>query len=83
MSLTKFDAKGRVYIEKEIRKGFGERIFVFRAGNEIVIRPVPKDPLKHLQKLWREAGLNKYSARELKKMARKEAEREIVEELER
>ncbi len=49
MPELKFDDKGRVTLPKEMRKELGQRFYAFRTKDEIILRPVLKDPLKALR----------------------------------
>ncbi len=73
------DEKGRVTFGKEDRKRYGRKFWILRLKDEIVLKPVPRDPVADLQRMWKEAGLNKYSIKQIKKMAEEEAEKEAWE----
>jgi hypothetical protein len=72
------DERGRITLGAKIIEEYGKRFAVVRHRKDIVLVPLPEDPLATLRKLWKGAGIDKYSAKELKKMAREEAEKEAV-----
>ena len=77
--VTVMDDRGRITLGKKIAKKYGRKFVVVPAMDEIVLMPVPQDPITDLQKMWKEAGLNKYTRKQIKKMAEEEAEKEALE----
>ncbi len=65
------DAKGRLYLKEELRKKYGDRFIAVPAAGEIVLLPVPKDPVKDLQEVAGKA--RKLSLKRLKKLIRETA----------
>ena len=49
--ISKIDEKGRLYLPKRIRKGLKGKVYVVRIGNEIVIIPIPEDPVSELAEI--------------------------------
>ncbi len=72
------DERDRITLGKKITKRYGKRFIVIDAVGEVVLRPVPKDPVKGFAEMGRRAGINKYSMKQLKKMAEEEAEKEAI-----
>ncbi|MBI2579813.1 MAG: hypothetical protein HYW27_02835 [Candidatus Aenigmarchaeota archaeon] len=80
MQITKLDERGRLLIEKNIRDKYGDEFAVFEALGEIVLIPVPKDPLKALREEGKKLPKN-MSVKELKVMARELALKEVLDEI--
>ena len=76
---AKMDEKGRINIGKEALKQYGDRFFVVKLSDEIVLVPRPKDPVKELRKWGKELGIGKLTAKDIKVLAEKEADKEIAE----
>ena len=76
---AKMDEKGRINIGKEALKQYGDRFFVVKLSDEIVLVPRPKDPVKELRKWGKELGIGKLTAKDIKVLADKEADKEIAE----
>ena len=72
------DDRGRVTLGSKLVDEYGRKFAVVRHREEIILIPIPKDPIAHLQGLGREAGIDKYTTKELKEMAREEAEKEAM-----
>ncbi|MDE1874250.1 MAG: hypothetical protein KGI04_04000 [Candidatus Micrarchaeota archaeon] len=77
--ISVMDSRGRVTVGLKLGKKFGRKFFVVPMPNEIALIPVPEDPVKNLQEMWEKAGLNKYTRKQLRNMAEKEAEKEALE----
>ncbi len=73
--ISKIDEKGRLYLPKRIRRGLKRKVYVVRMGNEVVIVPIPDDPISELAELGRR--LPDKSIKEFKK----EIERAALEEI--
>ena len=71
MTLTVCDAKGRLYLKEELRRRYGNRFIAVAASGEIVLLPVPKDPVKDLQDVAGKA--QKLSLKRLKGLIRETA----------
>ncbi|MBI4451767.1 hypothetical protein HY642_07375 [Candidatus Woesearchaeota archaeon] len=78
MNAVTCDTRGRIVLPIEVREALGERFVVVPAHDEVVLIPVPNDPVKQLALLGRKAGIGRKSLRELKRAIRKEAEEESV-----
>lgn len=48
MGISKVDEKRRIVLPKDIVEEYGDRFVVIRVGNEIMLRPLPKDPMATL-----------------------------------
>ncbi|MBI2653608.1 AbrB/MazE/SpoVT family DNA-binding domain-containing protein [Candidatus Woesearchaeota archaeon] len=70
------DNRGRIVLGTKFLDRYGRKFAVVGTPKEIVLIPIAKDPLAELRKLGKEAGIDKYTLAELKKMAREEAEKE-------
>ena len=71
------DDKGRVVLPKEVRSRYGGKFYVVSAPGEVVLIPVPKDPIKVLRQEGKKLpkGL---SIKQLKEIARKSAKKEVL-----
>lgn len=47
--ITKVDAKRRIVLPKDIIDEYGEEFVIIRVNGEIILKPLPKDPLKALR----------------------------------
>jgi AbrB family looped-hinge helix DNA binding protein len=75
MSLLKLDKKGRVTVPEEYRRELGlqDRVLVINAGDHLKLVPIPKDPINALR--------GAFKTRKSFKELRKQAEAELVKEL--
>ena len=76
MQTTKCDSKGRVYLKEGLRSKYGEQFVVVEAPGEIVLLPVPEDPLAELEKMGKK--LRGKSLKQIKRMIREEALKEAL-----
>ncbi len=83
MPIIVSDERGRITLGKDVIDKYGKEFYVVRAPKEVVLIPVAKDPVKDLQELGKHAGIDRYTIRELKEIARKEAEKESAKNLQR
>lgn len=79
MANVKLDDRGRLLLTKEIREKYGDEFVIVEAPGEIVLLPVPKDPLKSLREEGKKLPKD-MSVKDLKKMARKLALKEVLDE---
>lgn len=77
MKTTLADERGRIVLGTKFLHKYGKKFAVVGTPKEIVLVPIAKDPIAELKKLGKEAGIDKYTLAELKKIATKEAEKEI------
>lgn len=67
------DHRGRIVLPREVRDEFGTRYVVIKALDEVVLIPVPKDPIQTLRELGKKAGIDRFSIMQLKAIIREEA----------
>ena len=72
------DDRGRIVLGTKILHKYGKKFAVVGTPKEIVLVPIAKNPISELKKLGKEAGIDKYTLTELKKIARQEAEKEAL-----
>lgn len=70
------DNRGRIVLGTKLLHKYGKRFAVVGTPKEIVLVPIAKDPIAELVSLGKEAGIDRYTITELRKMAREEAEKE-------
>ncbi len=55
MAIVELDKRHRVTLPKEVRKRFrvveGQKFFLVPYGDDLIMKPVPKDPSKELSKI--------------------------------
>lgn len=73
------DDRGRILLPKDLREEYGEKFIIAKAPGEVVLIPVPKDPLKDLRELGKKLPKD-MSVADLKKLARELALKEVLEE---
>ncbi len=78
---TAVDSRARITIGSEIVKKYGKRFFVVQAPDEVVLIPVPKDPIKDLMEWGKKAGFHGMTSKQIRRMAEEQAYAEIDEEL--
>ena len=72
------DERGRITLGSKIVDKHGDKFAVISHGKDVILVPIPKDPLAELRRLGKEAGVDKYTLNELRKMAYEEAEKEAM-----
>ena len=75
------DDRGRIVFGSKFLDKYGKKFAVVGTPKEIVLVPIAKDPVAELARLGKEAGIDKYTLSELKKMAREDAEKEALSNL--
>jgi bifunctional DNA-binding transcriptional regulator/antitoxin component of YhaV-PrlF toxin-antitoxin module len=78
---TVCDERGRCLLPKEVRQRFGTRFRVFMTHDEVVLRPIVKDPVKLLAELGKKSGISRLSMAQIKREIEKEALKEVYGEL--
>ena len=73
---TQCDSKGRLYLRQSTRARYGKRFVIVEAPDEIVLLPVPDDPVKELARLGK--PLKRYTIAQLKAAIRKRALEEAL-----
>jgi hypothetical protein len=76
---ARMDEKGRINIGKEAIKQYGDRFFIVKLLDEIVLIPRPKDPVTELRKWGKELEIGKLTAIDIGALAEKEADKEVAE----
>jgi hypothetical protein len=75
MKQTTCDKKGRIYLRGSVRAKYGDKFVMLEAPGELVLLPVPKDPVKDLEKLGK--PLQHLSLREIKRIIERRARQEV------
>ncbi len=70
------DERGRIVLGTKFLHKYGKKFAVVGTPKEIVLVPIAKNPTAELTRLGKEAGIDKYTLTELKKIAREGAEKE-------
>ncbi len=70
------DKRGRIVLGTKLLHRYGRKFAIVSTQKEIVLVPISKNPVDELTRLSKEAGIDKFTLAELKKMAREEAEKE-------
>ena len=75
MQMTQCDKKGRLQLSHAVRSRYGEKFLVLEGQREVILRPIPRDPLQDLREIGR--LLKGKSVRELKEAIEQEAMEEV------
>jgi len=75
MKETTCDRKGRVYLRESVRAKYGDKFVLLEAPGELVLLPVPKDPVKDLEELGK--PLRHLSLREIRRIIDRRARQEV------
>lgn len=75
------DERGRIIFGTKFLDKYGKKFAVVGTPKEIVLIPIAKDSLAELRRLGKEAGIDRYTLTELKRIAREEAEKEALSNL--
>lgn len=79
LEVTVLDKRSRITLGKKIEKRYGKRFIVVPAKDEIILMRAPsRDPIEGLEELGKNSSINKYSIKQLRKMALEEAGREAL-----
>ncbi|PSG98613.1 MAG: hypothetical protein BRC29_00615 [Nanohaloarchaea archaeon SW_7_43_1] len=70
MTVASVDDQGRLYLPKEIRNGYTDKFRIIETQDEILLLPLPEDPLESFQE---EEALEDKSIEELKEDVRKDS----------
>lgn len=73
------DERGRILLAKDVREKYGNKFVIVKAPGELVLLPIPKNPLKALREEGKKIPKG-VSVSEMKKKARDLALKEIIEE---
>lgn len=83
MKAANVDERGRITLGLKMVDKHGDKFAVISHGKEIVLVPIPKDPLAELRRLGKEAGIDRYTIKELREMALQDAEKEAMKSVRR
>ncbi len=72
------DDRGRIVLGTKLLHKYGKKFAVVGTTKEIVLVPIAKDPIAELTRLGKEASIDNYTLKELKKIANEEAEKEAL-----
>lgn len=75
------DKKGRIYLKEEVRDRYGRKFYLIEGLNEVILLPIPQDPLKDLQELGK--NLPDISIKEMRRRAQEKGRREALNGLRR
>lgn len=53
MQTAKCDKKGRLLLSQTIRSRYGEKFLILEGRRELILRPIPGDPLQDLREIGR------------------------------
>ena len=71
------DTKGRIVLPKAVRETYGTKFVVVPAAGEIVLMPIPENPLAKLAALGRKAGISDKPLKELREGILKQAKKDL------
>ena len=74
MQRTQCDERGRIYLKEDIRAQYGEEFFVVEVPGELILIPVPKDPVKELARIGRK--IRRKSLKQMKQAIAEQAAEE-------
>jgi hypothetical protein len=75
MLKTVCDKKGRIRLSQAVRAKYGEKFYVVEAPGELVLLPVPRDPVKDLEELGK--PLRGMSLADIKRAIQEQADKEM------
>ncbi len=75
MQTVQCDEKGRLELSQAVRSRYGEKFLVLEGRKELILRPIPRDPLQDLREIGR--LLKGKSVRELKEAIEQQAMEEV------
>ncbi|MBI2581226.1 hypothetical protein HYV85_05490 [Candidatus Woesearchaeota archaeon] len=77
MKATLADDRGRITLGTKVVERYGKKFVVVETPRDIVLVPISNDPIAELARIGKQGGIDKYTLKELKRMAAEEAEEEI------
>lgn len=77
------DERGRITLGLKMVDKHGKKFAAISHGKEIVLVPIPTDPLAELKRLGKKAGIDRFTIKELRKMALQDAEKEALKSVHR
>ena len=75
MQTSQCDKKGRLLLSQAVRSRYGEKFLALEGRRELILRPIPRDPLQDLREIGR--LLKGKSVEELKKAIEQQATEEV------
>lgn len=78
MKATLADERGRITLGAKVVERYGKKFAVVETPRDVVLVPISKDPLAELRRLGKEVGIDRYTIKELRRMALEEAEKEAM-----
>ena len=75
MQMTQCDKRGRLPLSQAVRSRYGEKFLVLEGHRELILRPIPRDPLQDLREIGR--LLKGKSVKELKEAIEQQAMEEV------
>lgn len=75
MMKTTCDEEGRIRLDRSIRARYGDQFLVLEGRKELILRPVPDDPLQDLREIGRR--LKGKTVSELKEAIEQQALKEV------
>jgi hypothetical protein len=75
MQTAQCDKKGRLELSQAVRSRYGEKFLVLEGRKQLILRPIPRDPLQDLREIGR--LLKGKSVRELKDAIEQQAMEEV------
>ncbi|HZX44249.1 MAG TPA: AbrB/MazE/SpoVT family DNA-binding domain-containing protein [Candidatus Nanoarchaeia archaeon] len=78
MKTVSADERGRITLGSDMLDRYGKKFIVIAAEKEIVLVPIAEDPLGELKKIGKSAGIDSFTFKELKRMAKEEASKEAL-----
>jgi len=73
--MTQCDKRGRLQLSQAVRSRYGEKFLVLEGDRDLILRPIPRDPLQDLREIGR--LLKGKSVKELKEAIEQEAMEEV------
>ena len=61
------DERGRITLGAKILHKYGKKFAIVGARNEIVLVPIAKDPIARLEQIGKQAGIDRYTFKGLRK----------------
>ena len=75
MQMTQCDKRGRLQLSQAVRSRYGEKFLVLEGDRDLILRPIPRDPLQDLREIGR--LLKGKSVKELKEAIEQQAMEEV------
>ena len=69
------DKQGRIYLPRKLEKDTGRKFFIVKIDRELMLVPVPSDPVKELERIGK--GLPKRTLKQFRKEILQEASKAV------